>query len=136
MLLNDSQAVVTTMPNKTNSIDSIRSNLVNELDSGVHKPIAEWQGTYAAVKQEAKSLAKLANVYGKSEASMHKAFEKRDKAGQSEHTKEAKLSKLADAASSRATGYEVCRAMTTHTRRTFCARRRPRLRMNPRPPLW
>lgn len=95
------------MPNKTNSIESIRSNLNAELDSGVHKPIAEWQGTYAAVKQEAKSLAKLANVYGKNEASMHKAFEKRDKAGQSENVKEAKLSKLADTASSRATGYEV-----------------------------
>lgn len=107
-LLNDSAGVVTTLPNKTTSIESIRAGLSNELDSGVHKPIAEWQGTYAAVKQEAKALAKLANVYGKNEASMHKAFEKRDKAGQIEGVKEAKLSKLSDAASNRATGYEVC----------------------------
>ncbi len=68
MLLVDAGKVVTGTSGTT--IDNIRSGLLTELESGVQKPMAEWQGTYAAVKQDAKALAKLANSYGKCEHAM------------------------------------------------------------------
>lgn len=135
------------------SIDNIRAGLGTELDSGVHRPIAEWQGTYAAIKQETKALARLANVYGKTEHAMVMAQGKRDK-GQQAGMQDTKLSKLQDKAATRTTAYEVrvglggaiCHmsvplhtfSVDTHTQPTHnsVSHRLPRLHTNQQPLRW